>query len=123
MRFKHVFVTGATGIVGIPLCRKLSEMGIRVTAYSRSSGDLDLPSGVNHVKGDIQHPVVLAGAAQVLAVRIGGCYTERCLPGFLHEFQYAQTMVNPPPPTIAYIGITGILYRGARPIGPVATMK
>jgi nucleoside-diphosphate-sugar epimerase len=64
LRFKHAFVTGATGIVGIPLCRKLSEMGIRVTAYSRSSGDLDLPSGVNHVKGDIQHPVVLAEAAQ-----------------------------------------------------------
>ena len=64
LRFKHVFITGATGIVGISLCRKLLEMGIGVTAYSRSSGDFDLPSGVRHVRGDIQDPVVLAEAAQ-----------------------------------------------------------
>lgn len=63
MRFKHAFITGATGIVGVPLCKKLAEMGIRVTAYSRNSGSFDPPSSVRHVQGDILDPVVLTGAA------------------------------------------------------------
>lgn len=64
MRFKHAFVTGATGIVGAPLCKKLAEMGARVTAYSRTAGSFDLPPGVGHVSGNILDPVVLADAAR-----------------------------------------------------------
>ncbi len=63
MRFKHAFITGATGIVGIPLCNKLAEMGIQVTAYSRNSGGFGPPPGVRHIQGDILDPVILAGAA------------------------------------------------------------
>lgn len=62
-RFKHAFVTGATGIVGIPLCRKLAEMGVRVTAFSRSSGEYGLPESVEHVQGDIQDPASLSESA------------------------------------------------------------
>ncbi|MCH7970698.1 MAG: NAD-dependent epimerase/dehydratase family protein [Chloroflexi bacterium] len=61
--FKHAFVTGATGIVGAPLCNKLAEMGVRVTAYSRTAGSFDLLPGVDHAQGDILDPVVLADAA------------------------------------------------------------
>jgi len=53
MRFKHAFVTGATGIVGVALCRKLIEAGIQVTAYSRGTSASRLPEGVQHVQGDI----------------------------------------------------------------------
>lgn len=63
MRFKHVFVTGASGIVGAPLCRQLSEMGIAVTAYTRAGVDLGLASSVRHVQGDILDPEALASAA------------------------------------------------------------
>lgn len=63
MRFKRAFVTGATGIVGVPLCKKMAGMDVQVTAYSRTAGDFDLPSGVSHVQGDILDPVALAKAA------------------------------------------------------------
>lgn len=53
MRFNHAFVTGATGIVGVALCRKLIEMGVQVTGYSRGIGDSRLPDGVQHVRGDV----------------------------------------------------------------------
>ena len=64
MRFKHAFVTGATGIVGVPLCRELAGRGMRVTAYSRTGAGFDLPPGVDHAQGDILDPVVLADAAR-----------------------------------------------------------
>ncbi len=51
--FKHAFVTGATGIVGVPLCRTLSADGVQVTASSRSAGEYGLPEGVEHVSRDI----------------------------------------------------------------------
>jgi dihydroflavonol-4-reductase len=53
MRFNHAFVTGATGIVGVALCRKLIEMGVQVTGYSRGIGDSRLPDGVQQVRGDV----------------------------------------------------------------------
>ncbi|MDG0866455.1 NAD-dependent epimerase/dehydratase family protein [Candidatus Lucifugimonas marina] len=53
MSFKHAFVTGATGIVGVALCRKLIEMGVSITAYSRGTKAAVLPIGVDHVQGDI----------------------------------------------------------------------
>lgn len=53
MRFKHAFVTGATGIVGVALCRKLIEVGVQVTGYSRGSSADRLPAGVQHVDGDL----------------------------------------------------------------------
>ena len=64
VRIKHAFVTGATGIVGVPLCQKLVDLGVRVTAYSRSSGEFELPAEVEHVRGDILDSEALANAAQ-----------------------------------------------------------
>jgi len=51
--FKHAFVTGATGIVGSRLCARLVEIGVRVTAYSRTSTRYEHPVGVSRVSGDI----------------------------------------------------------------------
>lgn len=63
-RFKHAFVTGATGIVGVPLCRHLVKMGVEVTAYSRNTGDFGLPDEVDHVEGDVLDGAGLADAVQ-----------------------------------------------------------
>jgi dihydroflavonol-4-reductase len=64
VRIKHAFVTGATGIVGVPLCKQLVDLGVRVTAYSRSGGEFGLSAEVAHVRGDILDPKGLANAAQ-----------------------------------------------------------
>ena len=53
MFFKHAFVTGATGIVGVPLCIKLKQTGARVTAFSRGSKKIGQVPGINQVFGDI----------------------------------------------------------------------
>jgi nucleoside-diphosphate-sugar epimerase len=60
---KSALVTGATGIVGLPLCRELVSAGIRVTAYSRSAAELDFPSGVAGVSGDILDVASLVSVA------------------------------------------------------------
>ena len=63
-RFKHVFVTGATGIVGSALCETIADTGIPVTGYSRtSSGDSEL-SCIQHVSGDILNLEVLRNAVK-----------------------------------------------------------
>ena len=51
--FKHAFVTGATGIVGSRLCERLIEIGVPVTAYSRTATRYAQPQGVIRVSGDI----------------------------------------------------------------------
>jgi nucleoside-diphosphate-sugar epimerase len=51
--FKHAFVTGGTGMVGVPLCNLLSKQGIRVTVFSRSRGVVGFGELVTHVAGDI----------------------------------------------------------------------
>ena len=61
-RIKRAFVTGATGIVGIPLCRELLAHGVQVTSYSRSSGSTRLPEGVDHVSGDILDSAAMESA-------------------------------------------------------------
>ena len=61
---KHAFVTGATGIVGVPLCQRLVEMGIRVTAFSRTAGDFGLPESVHHVLGDVLDESAVFDAAE-----------------------------------------------------------
>ena len=61
---KHAFVTGATGIVGVPLCEQLVEMGVRVTAFSRTAGDFGLPESVHHVLGDVLDESAIAAAAE-----------------------------------------------------------
>jgi dihydroflavonol-4-reductase len=60
---KHAFVTGATGIVGVPLCRELVAIGAKVTAYSRSSGEYGLPASVEHSIGSILDADVMTAAA------------------------------------------------------------
>lgn len=62
-RFKHAFVTGATGIVGSRLCERLSEIGIRVTAYSRTASRHKQPDGVSQVYGDIRDAETLMTAS------------------------------------------------------------
>lgn len=61
--FKHAFVTGATGIVGVPLCRELAAAGVKVTAYSRTAGKYEFPEGVEHIAGDILDQDALEKAA------------------------------------------------------------
>jgi nucleoside-diphosphate-sugar epimerase len=62
--FKHAFVTGATGIVGVPLCRALVRAGVRVTAFSRNPAIGVLPKEVIHVKGSILDRDALDVAAE-----------------------------------------------------------
>jgi nucleoside-diphosphate-sugar epimerase len=62
--FKHAFVTGATGIVGVPLCRSLVRAGVRVTAFSRNPATGVLPKEVVHVKGSILDRDALDVAAE-----------------------------------------------------------
>ncbi|MEC9293740.1 MAG: NAD-dependent epimerase/dehydratase family protein [Chloroflexota bacterium] len=62
--FKHAFVTGATGIVGSRLCERLSELGIRVTAYSRTASRRKHLEGVSYVYGDVRDPETLMFASQ-----------------------------------------------------------
>jgi uncharacterized protein (TIGR01777 family) len=52
----HVFVTGATGLIGAALCRELVERGHTVTALSRSSAPRGLPAGVRPCQGDPASP-------------------------------------------------------------------
>lgn len=61
---KHAFVTGATGIVGLPLCHQLASAGVKVTAYSRTLGEFGFPDGVEHRQGDILDQGALERAAQ-----------------------------------------------------------
>ena len=62
--FKHAFVTGATGIVGVQLCRALVRAGVSVTAFSRNLNPGVLPDEVVHVKGSILNEDALAAAAE-----------------------------------------------------------
>jgi len=52
----HVFVTGATGLIGTALCQALVERGHAVTALSRSSAPRGLPAGVRACQGDPASP-------------------------------------------------------------------
>ena len=63
-RFKHVFVTGATGIVGSALCETIAKKGIPVTGYSRTSSTFSELLGMRHVSGDILNLEVLRNAAK-----------------------------------------------------------
>jgi nucleoside-diphosphate-sugar epimerase len=63
-RFKHVFVTGGTGIVGLPLCKRLASITTQTTVVSRSSSNHELPSGTNHVQADVLDFDAVAAAAQ-----------------------------------------------------------
>jgi nucleoside-diphosphate-sugar epimerase len=60
---KSALITGATGMVGLPLCRELVSASIRVTAYSRSAVDFDFPDGVDGVSGDILDAASLMSVA------------------------------------------------------------
>ena len=62
-RFKHAFITGFTGIVGAALCRKLIEMDVQVTGYSRGASAYRLPEGVEPVQGDVLDRVGLVASA------------------------------------------------------------
>ncbi len=48
----HVFVTGATGLIGSAVCGALVAAGHRVTALSRSASPGGLPAGARSVQGD-----------------------------------------------------------------------
>ncbi len=64
-RIKRAFVTGATGIVGSSLCRKLVDIGVDVKAYSRSDGAASLPQEVEYIQGDILDvPDIVTAAAE-----------------------------------------------------------
>ncbi|OFX22425.1 MAG: TIGR01777 family protein [Anaeromyxobacter sp. RBG_16_69_14] len=48
----HVFVTGATGLIGGAVCAELVRAGHRVTALSRSASPEGRPAGAQFVQGD-----------------------------------------------------------------------
>ena len=63
-RFKHAFVTGATGIVGSALCETIAKKGIAVTGYSRNSSTFSELLGTRHISGDILNLEILRNAAK-----------------------------------------------------------
>jgi uncharacterized protein (TIGR01777 family) len=65
----HVFVTGATGLIGVPLCRALVDAGHAVTALSRYASPGRLPREVRIARGD---PSV-AGAWQEALAACDAC--------------------------------------------------
>ncbi|NKY29781.1 SDR family oxidoreductase [Nocardia gamkensis] len=56
-----IVVTGATGNIGAPLVRSLSDAGEEVTAVARHA-DLSLPDGVRSVRADLGEPESLSPA-------------------------------------------------------------
>jgi nucleoside-diphosphate-sugar epimerase len=64
VRFKRAFVSGGTGIVGIPLCQQLVAIDVGVTAYSRTGAKFELPPAVDHILGDISDFDSLARAVK-----------------------------------------------------------
>ena len=61
--FKRALVTGASGIVGFPLCRALASAGVQVTALSRSAETVNFPKNVFQLAGDILEQESLTKAA------------------------------------------------------------
>ncbi|MEU8055062.1 NAD(P)H-binding protein [Microbispora bryophytorum] len=70
-----IVVTGATGNVGRWLVRALAEAGERVTAVSRGTAPVSLPSATRHVRADLAAPETLRPAldgAEALFLHDGG---------------------------------------------------
>ncbi|MFF4989150.1 SDR family oxidoreductase [Streptosporangium saharense] len=70
-----IVVTGATGNVGRPLVRLLSQAGERVTAVSRKITASDVPEGVTALAADLADPAALRPAlegADALFLLVGG---------------------------------------------------
>ncbi|GAA4632083.1 NAD(P)H-binding protein [Actinoallomurus vinaceus] len=70
-----IVVTGATGNVGRSLVQAMAEAGERVTAVSRGTTPVDLPSGTGHVRADLAAPETLRPAldgAETLFLHDGG---------------------------------------------------
>ncbi|MER7129412.1 SDR family oxidoreductase [Streptosporangium saharense] len=70
-----IVVTGATGNVGRPLVRLLSQAGERVTAVSRKITASDVPEGVTALAADLTDPAALRPAlegADALFLLVGG---------------------------------------------------
>lgn len=61
---KRVLVTGATGLIGSALCRRLVVQGARVIAFVRNpqKAAAKLPPGVELKVGDIRNPIAYSGA-------------------------------------------------------------
>ena len=64
MSYKRAFVTGATGIVGVPLGRKLADKVSIVIAFSRTTGRFEFPANVDHILGDVLDRETLERAAE-----------------------------------------------------------
>lgn len=64
MRFKQALVTGASGIVGVPLCRALARAGVKVVTLTRTGTGEGLPEGLVHVVGNITNEKSVAAAAE-----------------------------------------------------------
>lgn len=65
---KHVFITGATGLVGSYLSREMLDAGHSVTALRRASSDLslvaDIADRMEWIEGDVLEPATMSAAIQ-----------------------------------------------------------
>ena len=52
-RFKHALVTGATGIVGVPLVQELLSCRVLVSTFTRGVTQCGFPPRVVNLAGDI----------------------------------------------------------------------
>ncbi|GHO78505.1 nucleotide-diphosphate-sugar epimerase [Ktedonobacter sp. SOSP1-85] len=59
---KTILVTGATGNVGRHVVSQLLDMAVPVRAVVRNPGSVDLPDGVEIVRGDLAEPSMLGEA-------------------------------------------------------------
>ncbi|GHO56798.1 SDR family oxidoreductase [Ktedonobacter robiniae] len=93
---KTILVTGATGNVGRYVVSQLLDMAVPVRAVVRNPGSVDLPDGVEIVRGDLAEPSTLgetlAGVGAVFLVWPG--LPTSLAPAVLDELKkYAQRVV------------------------------
>ncbi|MFE0103667.1 SDR family oxidoreductase [Streptomyces sp. NPDC059009] len=107
-----IVVTGATGNVGRPLTRALTEAGEQVTAVSRSA--VAVPEGVRHVVADLAEPAglapVLDGAKALFLLLSGDLHSPEARPADLIDLAVTHGVRR-----VVLLSSQGV---ATRPLGP-----